>query len=288
MNKIIDNKWYIKSRYLFFVLILSYIISGIILANILPDYFADTPDPMSVALYDYIFYGILFLFLYIFSKKASINLNSLFGELQFEYFTSKYIFIVLPMIAISYTGIYLTFYPLSFWKPEIVKFFMVEIDSKIIWLNGESYKLANILSFVSIAIVVPIVEELFIRGFLFTSMANKWGIKKAILLSSIFFGMLHANVIGTTLVGIVLCVIYLKTKSLFAPIIIHSAINIIGYILSYFTNLNNIDDFITQFQGSWGFGLICIIIGIPWIIYFYKKEISNKLFSVPYFQKVRV
>ena len=288
MNKIIDNKWYIKSRYLFFVLILSYIIWGIILVNILPNYFADTPDPMSVAFSDYIFYGILFLFLYIFSKKASINLNSLFGELQFEYFTSKYIFIVLPMIAISYTGIYLTFYPLSFWKPEIVKFFLVEIETKIIWLNGESYKLANILSFVSIAIVVPIVEELFFRGFLFTSMANKWGIKKAILLSSIFFGILHANVIGTTLVGIVLCVIYLKTKSLFAPIIIHSAVNIIAYILSYFTSLNINDDFITQFQGSWGFGLLCIIIGIPWIIYFYKKEISNKLFSVPYFQKVRV
>ncbi len=43
-------------------------------------------------------------------------------------------------------------------------------------------------------------------------MAHKWGIKKAVIISSIIFGLGHFDVIGAFMFGVVMCLLYIKTK----------------------------------------------------------------------------
>lgn len=116
-------------------------------------------------------------------------------------------------------------------------------------------------------------------------MANKWGILKAIIISSVVFGIGHSDIIGATLVGVVLSVVYLNSKSLFVPIIIHIANNGLVYfarILFGYTEYT-----ISDFQSDWWIGLVSLIIGLPWCVYFFRKEVSKNLFIIPYFQNQR-
>lgn len=113
-NNIIENNWYIKSRYLFLIFILSFIISIVLWLNLSPEYFSDNPTPMSDVLFDYVWYGILLFLLYLLSKKASVDWKALVGKSGIELLTTRYLLAVLPLIAISIAGIYLLYYPRHF------------------------------------------------------------------------------------------------------------------------------------------------------------------------------
>lgn len=76
-------------------------------------------------------------------------------------------------------------------------------------------------------------EELFFRGYLLQTLASKTGLVLAILISSLAFGAVHIFTYGLHLlvlldiavVGIILSILYLKTKSLWAPMGMHFANN---------------------------------------------------------------
>lgn len=87
----------------------------------------------------------------------------------------------------------------------------------------------------------PLVEELFFRGLFFNVARRKWGPAAAIVVSSIFFGLLHVQatlaatmytVSATTLVGVCLAVLYYKTGRLGTAIAAHAAFNAAGVTLA--------------------------------------------------------
>lgn len=280
-----NDKWYIKSRYLIFVFILSFILAIILKIYISPDSVSDELNPLAELVFEYLFYFCLFFFIYSLSRKAELKWYALFGKFKLEYISSSYLLIVLPMLVLSFAAVYVVYLPLSFIAPEFVNEWLVDVQVDLIWFEGNNYKVANLLSFFSTAIFTPVLEEIFFRGLLFTSLANKWGIKKAIVISSIFFGVFHLDILGGFVFGIVTCILYLKTKSLFAPIILHFSNNAIAYILLYFSYKYDNDEYytLTDFQNEWWLGIIALVSGISWLIYFYRKEILGKLFRIPYF-----
>lgn len=86
-------------------------------------------------------------------------------------------------------------------------------------------------------VIIPIAEEAFFRGVLYTWMRQHAPAWMAILLSSIIFGALHGeiSVAGATFVmGIILAWFYERSGSLWAPITIHILNNSIKLILLYF------------------------------------------------------
>lgn len=96
-------------------------------------------------------------------------------------------------------------------------------------------------------ITAPIAEEVIIRGYLFKILSNKYSLNTAILVSSLFFAVLHFDFFNTifyVLMGIALSVVYIKTNSLLNNIIIHSMVNITAVVSYYkdfdfnFTNVN--------------------------------------------------
>jgi uncharacterized protein len=90
--------------------------------------------------------------------------------------------------------------------------------------------LTLLLNVVVMVILAPIAEELFFRGFLFNRWGETMGLGKAMIISSIIFAALHFNqgFIGHFILGIFTCIIYVKTKKLIIPIMMHGLNNVIA------------------------------------------------------------
>lgn len=95
-----------------------------------------------------------------------------------------------------------------------------------------------IVMIITAVIMAPIFEEIIFRGIIQKGLINK-GVEpwKAILLSSILFGIIHANpwqFVGATLLGFVLGLVYYKTKSLLLPMLLHGFNNLCSSVLIFY------------------------------------------------------
>jgi len=102
--------------------------------------------------------------------------------------------------------------------------------------------LGYVFLFLAVVIVAPIGEEIVFRGFLQKFLEDYWeDITRAVLVTSLFFAMIHFNPFWTIqiyLLGIVLGFLAWKTKSVIPSIILHSVNNGTAYILSIFDDTN--------------------------------------------------
>lgn len=81
------------------------------------------------------------------------------------------------------------------------------------------------------AIVAPITEELFFRGFLFKGLREKYGWVNALMFSSIIFALFHgqiATLIPTFLLGALFAYMYQRTESVYPGMILHFIVNAMG------------------------------------------------------------
>ncbi|AZB44796.1 CPBP family intramembrane metalloprotease [Bacillus sp. FJAT-42376] len=114
------------------------------------------------------------------------------------------------------------------------------------WENGKTKSLENsrsifsfFIAFLSAAVISPIYEEIFYRGFLYKWFRVKWGIGAGILLSSAVFTLVHIPTYNglpvNFLSGIIFAWSYEKTKSIIPGMIIHGTFNGLAITLSYFS-----------------------------------------------------
>lgn len=132
------------------------------------------------------------------------------------------------------------------------------------------------LYFISAVILAPICEELIFRGFIFNKMLIRFSLVKAVILSSVIFGAMHLTTgISPTLVGMVLCVIFMKYRSLLPCITIHSFHNLAVVLLKYFASLGA--DTATEITPA-EMPLLLIMagifvtIGLVWLVLFFRKN----------------
>ena len=91
--------------------------------------------------------------------------------------------------------------------------------------------------FVVGAILAPLVEEIFFRGFLFQGFRAQFGWVKSMLLSSAIFGMAHldpAALIPTFILGCLLAFLYQRSNSVWPGVILHALVNTVGLCSAYF------------------------------------------------------
>lgn len=78
-------------------------------------------------------------------------------------------------------------------------------------------------------------EELFMRGLLGRGLIHAYGVVPGILITSLLFGLMHVApdlIAATFMLGIVLHIVYLTTKSIIAPMILHALHNLAVLSLS--------------------------------------------------------
>ncbi len=83
-------------------------------------------------------------------------------------------------------------------------------------------------------LLASMTEELFFRGYLLQTLLEGIGILPAVLVSSAVFGLIHYDlggwmyILNAGLIGVLLALAYLKTRSLWSPIGLHFGFNLIG------------------------------------------------------------
>ncbi|RHW43616.1 CPBP family intramembrane metalloprotease [Neobacillus notoginsengisoli] len=121
----------------------------------------------------------------------------------------------------------------------LMEIFQIGIDN----MKTESLK-ANLnwftfsVGFISAAIISPLYEEIFYRGFLYKWFRMKWGVSTGLIISSIIFTIVHIPTYNTLPVnfisGIIFAWTYEKTGSVLPAMIIHGTFNGIAVILAAF------------------------------------------------------
>lgn len=88
------------------------------------------------------------------------------------------------------------------------------------------------MNFLIIVLLAPVIEELVFRGVLFNLLNKKQGLVAAMVLSSLFFGVLHAaTFVPTALMGFLFAFIYHRTGNIRLVILAHMFNNFVAFLL---------------------------------------------------------
>lgn len=100
-----------------------------------------------------------------------------------------------------------------------------------VFLEEEVRAQPLIIYSIFLAVVVgPLFEEIFFRGFCYTILKNKIGVKWAMVITSAFFALIHENTFAfwpIFILGMILVYVYEKRGSLLAPMALHITHNAI-------------------------------------------------------------
>ena len=155
---------------------------------------------------------------------------------------------------------------------------MFGFENKASDYGSTSGTVENIIYFIAIAVVPPIIEEFLFRGAILGSL-RKHGDALAIVVSAVMFGFAHSNFIQTPvtfLTGLVLAYLTVKTNSLIPAIIIHFVNNSSSVAFSLLSQLK-LDEMIYSVI-DFSIALVFVLSGLICTAMLIKK-FGNKLFE---------
>ena len=97
-------------------------------------------------------------------------------------------------------------------------------------------KVALVIFFITSSIAAPIFEEIMFRGFLLPSLTRYVSVGSAIIISAFIFAVAHlslSEVLPLATLGVVLGIVYTRSRNLLAPMLLHSLWNS-GTLISLF------------------------------------------------------
>ncbi len=221
-------------------------------------------------------------------SRHRISLARLVGRIPKGFPWHSILGLVGLQILFSLATFFLIFIPISYALPEFVQeilqvpFFLSEAETSFPGLyNGW-------LIFV-IVIVAPVVEELLFRGIILSRWANKWGAKRAIIFSSLLFGVLHLEgTLGMFVFGVVMALLYLRTRTLLIPIACHMLNNAVAVALGIWDfgvgDLSSLEDF----RSMLWFAVIGLAIATPILFLYIRRAWGTLANGLPYFDTVTV
>jgi uncharacterized protein len=133
-------------------------------------------------------------------------------------------------------GILVVFMILANVLLEVLKLVVPGFDPNQAQTNeftGEAGKQHPSLTLVALVLLPPVLEETIFRGFLFPAISKRTGIIWGAVLSSVIFGLAHwqANIsVYTFVLGLLLCFMYVKTRSILPGIFLHMANNYLALL----------------------------------------------------------
>ena len=155
---------------------------------------------------------------------------------------------------------------------------MFGFENKASDYGNTSGTVENIIYFIAIAVVPPIIEEFLFRGAILGSL-RKHGDALAIVVSAVMFGFAHSNFIQTPvtfLTGLVLAYLTVKTNSLIPAIIIHFVNNSSSVAFSLLSQLK-LDEMVYSVI-DFSIALVFVLSGLICTAMLIKK-FGNKLFE---------
>lgn len=191
----------------------------------------------------------------------------------------KLLRMVFPIILVSLGSTWLVYVPLSYLFPRFVTEFVIK-DSPELFIPGRiAY---NFVIATLVVIIAPIIEEILFRGFLLRRWAHKWGLQRAVVGTSVVFGLLHADVLGHFAFGVVMCLLYVRTGTLRMPIAAHMLNNAIAIALVASPFPKNQNPYsLAEFRSHWWVGAICMTLGLILLARFTRGSWDLRRWQLP-------
>lgn len=225
----------------------------------------------------YYYHYLAMLLLIILTLVYKINWRTMFNKPTINW--QPALLVTSFILIFSMAGVYLLYYPLSFVAPDFVANYFHNTEPFIYFSPVDFPVLPNVLSFMSLVIFAPIIEELMFRGLLLHRWSQKWNKATAVLLSALIFALLHSEPIGAFAFAVAMSFLYLKYQTLLVPIVCHAFHNTLVWIITL-ANLwdeNTIDSplgivTLREFQSDIWIGMICGVICCLWVTWYVKSE----------------
>jgi uncharacterized protein len=246
------------------------------------EYFIPLDDQTETELYGMFINLWLCGWIYYVANKAEINVRELIGKGEG---VKPYILfgLVILLVIFSVGSFYLLGYLLSYISPSV-------LTSE--WFQEKSYPsppafplLNRLLDTLSLVLFAPIIEEVIFRGIFLNRWTTKWNIRAAILLSSFFFSILHmGGLVGAFFFALCMSLLYLKSRTLFIPIIAHIFNNTIalGFDLFFTDPDSSTENVVEAYRSAIWVSLVCLAISLPPILLFLYRNYPAKGAATPH------
>lgn len=243
-------------------------------------------DPIFAPVLYSLIFSSLCLSIWLVSRRPPLRLSYLLGPWPHQLAWLQLLWLVVGVFLFSLGAFQLSYLALSLVAPTWVE---ASLQQSLL-LSAEqaaSPRLYNGLMLFSVVVVAPIAEEFIFRGVLLHRWGTKWGVGPAIFLTSVLFGLLHANVIGLFVFGVVMALLYLSTRSLIVPIVAHAINNAIASGVELLTALTTPEDLaintLAEFRASWWLGVLCLLVSAPWVLRYVVYHWPQPNAPLPYF-----
>ena len=210
------NVWFAIAYFVIVILISVYVAS----------YF-DVVEATSDVILMSILYGLLFLLVFVRYDigKVFFKRQTTMGDISSSYGLTALI------IAASVFFIFFVAFASKYFQISYLEEIYFDDSVTFYEIAGSYLTWQNMVIFLFISFLVPIVEELFFRGLIMDVLLKKNSPVSSIFISAMFFGILHGDVTGAFLFGVLLGFIYVRTESLSIPIFIHIANNLFAAVM---------------------------------------------------------
>ncbi|WP_419948905.1 CPBP family intramembrane glutamic endopeptidase [Candidatus Palauibacter sp.] len=216
-------------------------------------------------------------------RRSDIGLRRLVGTLPGGYGGLSWVRLAgLLVVTMGFSiGSWLVWsYALSTLAPGVFEFVLEAVSTE------PDPTLVYQLSMTLLAVIAaPVLEEAFFRGILVNRWGHRWGVPTALIVSSIAFGILHANPLGIGIVGLVAALLYLRTRTLIVPIVFHAANNLVGMLGEFLSDASGPLDIAAEIQAArddlvWG--VILVAVSLPILVWYIRRYWPARDAALPY------
>ncbi|MDE2794747.1 MAG: type II CAAX endopeptidase family protein [Gemmatimonadota bacterium] len=216
-------------------------------------------------------------------RRAGVSLRRLVGRIPagHNWWTTLGLLIVTMAFSIGSGAI--VNYGLAVAAPGVLEFLLEAVEP--------NPPLAYHVAMAVVAVVLgPVIEELLFRGVLLNRWAAKWSVARAVVATSVAFGILHGNPVGVTVAGLVMAVLYLRTGTLLVPIAFHAANNLVARILGFMMGPPEPLDVAVEIQGIrdaalWGVAIVAVT--LPVLVWYLRRHWPSRGARIPYLTDYR-
>ncbi len=220
-------------------------------------------------------------------RGSGIGLRQLIGRPPTGFIWLTVPAVLVVAMAFSIGSWFLFAYALSMVAPGVLEFLLTTMETPVDQSIG--YRIGM---FVVVVVMAPVLEEISFRGLLLNRWGYKWGLGKALIATSLVFGILHANPVGITVIGLVAAILYLQTGSLIAPIALHALNNLVATFIGYFLEWSEPSESsggprdmaaeIEWIRASGLTGVVLVAVTLPTIVWYLRRHWPERGAAVPY------
>ncbi|HEY9908551.1 MAG TPA: type II CAAX endopeptidase family protein [Thermosynechococcaceae cyanobacterium] len=243
-----------------------------------------TTDPLWAAILYVAIFGSLSLLSWRQLRQAGADPMNVLGKRSLSHPWWSIVGLVAALLSFSLGAFFVSFILLSFAAPDFVQSVLQGIAQQAKPESDFPVVFSGVNAVV-LVIVAPLTEEFLFRGILLQRWATKWNPQTALIVSSIVFGLMHVNVIGLSLFGLAMGLLYFKTRTLLTPIVCHGLNNAAALGLGLLSTGDQKTTVTTleSLRSEWWVGLLLILVSAPFLLRLVVKNFPRQEAQAPYF-----